>query len=172
MLKILVSALLLGATTSPPPTTPSVTVPVLEVAGADRTVALTPELLHQLPRIKTSVSATEHNAAGTFEGVALRTILSQAGVPAGHDIRGEYLCWIVTLEAADGYKVVFALAELDPDFTSDVVLLADTRDGKALDAKEAPLRLVAPAQKRPARWIRQVIRITAGSACNPQRPAA
>ena len=60
------------------------------------------------------------------------------------------------VEAADGYKVVFALAEIDPDFATREVLLADKRDGKPLDAKEGPYRIVAPGDKRPARWIRQI----------------
>ncbi len=60
------------------------------------------------------------------------------------------------IEAADGYKVVFALAELDPEFASREILLADKRDGKPLDAKQGPFRIVAPGDKRPARWIRQV----------------
>jgi hypothetical protein len=61
------------------------------------------------------------------------------------------------VEAADGYRVVFALAEIDPAFATREIILADKRDGKALDAKEGPLRIVAPGDKRPARWVRQVV---------------
>jgi hypothetical protein len=60
------------------------------------------------------------------------------------------------VEAADGYKVVFAVTEFDPAFATREIILADKRDGKTLDAKEGPLRIVAPGDKRPARWIRQV----------------
>ncbi len=60
------------------------------------------------------------------------------------------------VEATDGYKVVFALAEVDPAFATREILLADKRDGKPLEAKEGPLRIVAPGDKRPARWVRQV----------------
>ena len=38
------------------------------------------------------------------------------------------------------------------------------RDGKPLDAKQGPLRLIVPDESRPARWIRQVVRIVAGPA--------
>jgi hypothetical protein len=38
-------------------------------------------------------------------------------------------------------KVVFALAEFDPDFTNREILLADKRDGKPLGAKEGPWRI-------------------------------
>ena len=40
------------------------------------------------------------------------------------------------------------------------VLLADTMDGKPLPADAAPFRLIAPADKRPARWVRMVKRLT------------
>jgi hypothetical protein len=35
-------------------------------------------------------------------------------------------------------------------------MLVDKRDGKALDAKEGPLRIVVPDEKMHARWVRQV----------------
>jgi hypothetical protein len=60
------------------------------------------------------------------------------------------------VEAADGYKVVFALAEVDPAFATREIILADKRDGRGMDAKEGPLRIVAPGDKRAARWVRQV----------------
>jgi hypothetical protein len=60
------------------------------------------------------------------------------------------------VEAADGYRVVFALAEVDPAFATREIIVADRRDGKPMDAKEGPLRIVAPGDKRPARWVRQV----------------
>jgi hypothetical protein len=63
---------------------------------------------------------------------------------------------VLVVEAADGYKTVFALAEVDPAFAVREIILADKRDGKALDTKEGPLRIVAPGDKRAARWVRQV----------------
>jgi len=39
------------------------------------------------------------------------------------------------VEAADGYRAVFALAEFDPDFTDRVILLADRRDDYPLSSK-------------------------------------
>ena len=62
----------------------------------------------------------------------------------------------------DGYRAVYALAELDPVFTDDRALVVDTRDGKPLSGEEGPLRMLLPEEKRPARWVRQVKRIWAG----------
>ncbi|WP_254448541.1 hypothetical protein [Spirosoma rhododendri] len=60
------------------------------------------------------------------------------------------------MKAADGYEVVFALAELDPDFSTRTILLADSVDGAPLADGMGPYRVVVPGEKKPARWIRQV----------------
>lgn len=57
------------------------------------------------------------------------------------------------------HKVVFGLPEFDPAFGNRVVLLADRRDGHALAADEAPLRLVIPDDRRRARWVRKITRM-------------
>jgi hypothetical protein len=95
-----------------------------------------------------------------FEGVALVDVLRLAGVPIGKDLRGDKLTTQVIAEAADGYRAVFALTELDPAFTDRVILLADRRDDQPLSAAEGPLRIVVPGEKRHARWVRQVIALT------------
>src|SRR5262249_26484626 len=92
----------------------------------------------------------------TFTGVALVDLLRLAGVPLGTELRGNNMALYLLIEAADDYRVVFALPELDPAFTERVVVLADHRDGQPLAATEGPLRLVVPDEKRQARWVRQV----------------
>lgn len=59
---------------------------------------------------------------------------------------------VLLVEAVDGYRAAFALAEVDPAFAVREIILARTRDGKRLDAKEGPFRIVAPGDKRGARW--------------------
>jgi hypothetical protein len=63
------------------------------------------------------------------------------------------------LRAVDGYRTVFALAELDPSLTSKVVLIADQRNGAPLDAKLGPFRAIVPDEKHHLRWIRNVIEV-------------
>jgi hypothetical protein len=46
--------------------------------------------------------------------------------------------------------------ELDPAFTDKQVLLAFLKNGKPLDEKEGPYRIVIPSDKKMARWVRQV----------------
>ena len=91
-----------------------------------------------------------------YEGVLLREILRRAGAPQGESLRGGALQLSVLVKAADNYKVVFSLAELDPLFTNKQVVLVFRRNGAELDATAGPLRLVIPDEKRQARWVRQV----------------
>jgi len=96
----------------------------------------------------------------TYDGVPLIDILSQAGVQFGESLRGPKMQMFLLVEAADGYRVVFALTELDPASTDKVVILADKVDGKPLSSSEGPLRVIVPDEKRQARWVRQVSALT------------
>lgn len=72
-------------------------------------------------------------------------------------MRGKSLALYLVVDAADGYRAVFALPELDSAFTDQVIILADRRDGKALSEAEGQWRVVVPSEKRQARWVRQVV---------------
>ena len=91
-----------------------------------------------------------------YRGVALAEVLRLAGAPAGKAVHGEVLSQAVVAMAADGYRAVFALPEIDPDFAPQVILLANQRDGQPLSAHDGPYQLVVPLEKKPARWVRQL----------------
>jgi hypothetical protein len=91
-----------------------------------------------------------------FEGVSLARLLSIAGIQLGGKLRGPRMTEVLLVEAADGYRAVITLAEVDPAFALRDIILADKRDSKPIDAKEGPFRIVAPGDKRGARWVRQV----------------
>lgn len=59
-------------------------------------------------------------------------------------------------EASDGYRAVFAWAELDATFMEKAVYVVTKRDGKPLSDKDGPLELVVPGEKRNAPWVRQL----------------
>ena len=136
----------------------------LEVRGVvPATQRLDVEALRRLPRAEVRVA--DHREAGkelTYAGVPLVEVLRAAGLVLDPGMAGirQTVSASVLVEAADGYRAVFALAELDPALTDRVILLADTRDGQPLGPGEGPLRLVVPGDKRPARAVRQVVMIT------------
>jgi DMSO/TMAO reductase YedYZ molybdopterin-dependent catalytic subunit len=111
--------------------------------------------LKAMTRVK--MTAKDHDGiAREYDGVALQTILGKAGVPQGSELRGKNMTLMVVAEASDGYRAVFSLAELDGDFAGAQVVVADTEDGKPLDAQHGPLRLVVPGDKRQGRWVRML----------------
>ena len=114
-----------------------------------------------MPHKTLKVTNAHDQKEEVYEGVPLADLLKLAGAAQGEQLRGAAMTTYVLVEAADGYRVVFSLAELDPGIQDSNVLVADNVDGHALDSKVGPLRLVAPLDKRPARWVRmvQVIRV-------------
>jgi len=131
---------------------------VVRIGGeVGKPLVLDAAALAKLPR--GTVKASAHGVDGEWEGVPLIEILRAAGAPVGDALRGPNLQLYVRVSAADGYRVVYALAELDPTFRDDAVILADRRDARPLAADEGPFRLIAPREARPGRWVRQVTAI-------------
>ena len=127
----------------------------VEVIGVDgRTVSVA---LGPLDR--RTVVTQDRGLRVTFEGVALRDVVAQAGIAFGEKLRGKALAQVVIATARDGYQVAYAIAELDAAFTDQIVLLADRRDGRPLLPDTGPWQIVVPNDKRPARWMRQVSKI-------------
>lgn len=129
----------------------------LRLIGPAGDSALSPIDLAQLPR--QTLSLTAHGETHVYGGPTLASVLEELDAPLGPRLRGEGLKTIVVVTAADGYVVVFSLAEVDPAMSPTAVILADEADGAALSAEEGPLRLVVEGDARPARSVRQVTAI-------------
>ena len=133
----------------------------LKVSGAVSTpLVLTVDDLKKMPRKTLSVVNSHDKKTENYEGVLVEEILKKAGVPQGENLRGASLATYVLFEAEDGYRVIFSSAELDSGIADSGVIVADTLDSKALPSKVGPFRLVAPLEKRPARWVRMLKSIT------------
>jgi hypothetical protein len=129
----------------------------VQITRADgSSAAITAAQIAALPHV--SVSVKDHDTPAQYDGVALGEVLKLGGVELGK-MKGPQMTQALLIEASDGYKVVYALTEVDPDFATREILLADKRDGKPLDEKHGPFQVVAPGDKRPARWIRMVTAI-------------
>jgi hypothetical protein len=98
----------------------------------------------------------DHGTQISYEGVLLHDVLAQGGVDFGKELRGKQLSTYVAAVANDGYEVVYALAEFDPTVMDSGIIVADKRDGQPLSAKEGPLRVVAPNDKRPTRCLKSL----------------
>ncbi len=111
----------------------------------------------KLKRVTLKVS--DHGKDAVFEGVLLADVLKLGGLELGEKLRGKQLAAFLLVEAADNYKAVFALPELDTGFMDKTVILADKRDGKDLPENARPWQIVSEGEKRAGRWVRQVVRL-------------
>jgi hypothetical protein len=130
----------------------------LAIAGdVPHALSLTPADIKAMTR--TTVTVSEEGREIKYEGVLVGEILKRAGAPLGRDMTGQAVASYVLAFAKDGYQVVFSLPELDPAFTANDIIVADTIDGKPLFDYQGPFRIVAPHDKRGARSIRMLQRL-------------
>jgi hypothetical protein len=128
------------------------------VTAAGKSVPIADKAMKRLPRRSVEVKDPK-GLPITYEGVPLAALLGDAGIKLGKGLSGPRLAHYLLAECKDGFRVVFSLAELDPSLTSQMVLLADMRDGQPLDALEGPYRIIVPHERIPSRWARQVTRL-------------
>jgi DMSO/TMAO reductase YedYZ molybdopterin-dependent catalytic subunit len=131
----------------------------LTIAGDVATpLTLTVEDLSKMPR--TSVTLNDEGTETKYEGVLLYDVLKKAGAPLDKQLMGKGLASYLLAEARDGYQVVYTLTEIDPSFTNNKIIVADIVNGKPLFQYQGPLRLVVPNEKKGARSIRMLEKLT------------
>jgi hypothetical protein len=118
---------------------------------------------HKLPRADVSTSDPRQPGKEiVYSGIPLLEALKAGGLSRDSGMAGlrDAVKMTVIVQAADGYQAAFSMAELDPELTDGVILLADIKDGQPLPSGEGPLRIIVQGEKRPARWVRQVRSLT------------
>jgi hypothetical protein len=128
-------------------------------AGPGERGVFTPATLKDYPHKTVTIFDHHTKRNETYSGVPLMDLLAHLGVPHGKDLMGKALADYVVATGSDGYKSVVALGEIDSEFHPGVVLVADAMDGKTLDAKTGPFRLVITEDRRPARSVRNLVSI-------------
>jgi hypothetical protein len=128
----------------------------LKITFGDKSATWTAATLASLPHVTVTVHNEHTKADETYSGVPVIALLTPLGVsehPRGKDLR-----LYVVAEGSDLYEVVYGIGEVTPDVSNSTVIVADTEDGKAL-AADGPMKLVATGEKRPARWVRNLVAI-------------
>jgi len=123
--------------------------------------------LRALPQVE--VKVTDRGETTTYTGVPLRTLLKEELGDAGMAQLKELADAVVTVEAADGYRVAYSAAALAMDEDGSKYLLAFTKNGKPL-GDEGPARVIVPGEAQHVRWIRNVKGAELGRP-EPARPA-
>jgi len=128
----------------------------LTVTAPGKTIAFTLAEFQALPHVELDAYDAHEKKQHHYSGVPIRALLTQAGVPSGEAVRGPVLREAIVSHAADGYAIIYALAEFDEAFSDRTILLVDRKDGQPLPEGSGPLQIIAPGDKRPARWARMV----------------
>ena len=124
---------------------------VLRISGEVTTpLSLTLSTLMSLPEHTVTVK-DKNGLSHAYTGVYVTDVLAKAGVTTGHELRGENLAKYVLAGCADGYQVVYSLAELDSSFVQNLPIIAYRIDGQPLLKTKGPLRMIMPSDKKPAR---------------------
>jgi hypothetical protein len=131
----------------------------LKIENGSQQASVSLNSLKTMPHMTVTVHNPHTNADETYSGVPLLELLKQVGAPVGHDVHGKALSEFIVATGSDGYKAVLALAEVEPDFHPGDVLVADAMDGKPLDAKSGPFKLVVTEDKRPARSVHNLVSV-------------
>jgi len=123
---------------------------LIEVEGEQHRVASS--ALESLPRVTLQISF-HGDAPEDIPAVSLASVLALVGVKA-EELHHNELGRVVLVEAADGYRVAFGMAELDPNISGRQVYLS-ARDGP----RGRSWRILVPGDQRGARWVRDVVRL-------------
>lgn len=149
----------------PPPIVSHSHVPLaspLTLTFGPRSVSFTPAQFAALPHSTLTFYNGHTKADEVYSGVPLVDLLARIDVPT--DPRGRQLLLYLVAEGADGYKVVYSLAEVIPTIHDATVFVADTEDGKTIPVAEGPFKLVDSREVRPARWVHNLIALRVQSA--------
>lgn len=121
----------------------------LEVRAAGVTRSIGIDALARLPQ--QAVTAHLDGRELTCTGPMLAEVPGLKTGPTWHG--SDALREFVLAQGADGYRVVFSRAELEPALHARVPIIALRCAGQPLDARSGPLRIIAPADLRGARSV-------------------
>lgn len=103
----------------------------------------------------------------TYTGPTLWSVLADAGLQTDASKKNDVLNRYVMATGADGYRAVFSLGELHPEFGNRASLVAtgESLNGAVspvpLDATDGPFRVTAPGDVKGGRYVSNVVRIDA-----------
>lgn len=130
---------------------------VIGEGGAQKTLTMAD--LAALPQSEVTTTGRDSSRV-VLRGPTVRAVMTLAGAPAGHELRGPNMMLVVVAEASDHYKVAYALSELDEQLSSNTVIVAISQNGGPLPAAEGPFRIaIGGGGEHRARWLRNLVRL-------------
>ena len=129
----------------------------LTVAGVSH--QLSAASLAAMPQSHLVVHNSHTNRDENYAGVSLYDLLSSAGMSLTKENQQTFLHSYLRAQGTDFYFVLYSATEVQPDLNTSSVLIATRLDGHDLGA-EGAFKLVTSNDKRPARWVRNLLSLT------------
>lgn len=131
--------------------------------------------IYNLPSmISTTTLTTTYTAAGTsvtdtYTGVRLWDMLSDAGGITVTNAKNDILSKFVIATGADGYKAVFSLGEIDPNFGNQPVTVAYSDNAAQLGPHggDGLARVVVPGDNAGGRYVSELFNLDVASLPEP-----
>jgi hypothetical protein len=95
----------------------------------------------------------------SYSGVALGDLLAKAGFVVDKTTQQKMLRSYIKVEGTDKYWVLYSVTEVEGSERDGDVIVATSMDGKGLGA-DGDLKLVSSGDKKPQRWVRNLMAIT------------
>ena len=139
--------------------------PQLALSGAlVRPATLTLTQVQALPATTQTISFASGSGAQThtYTGTSLWGLLNEARIQLDPARKNDVLNKVVVATGADGYRALFSLGELNPDFGNLASLVAyqETVDGaEALLSADGAFRVTSPGDVKGGRYVSNLVRL-------------
>jgi hypothetical protein len=134
---------------------------ILTVNG--KTTALSIAELQAMPQKTVTVHNEHAKADESYTGVLLGDLLAKYGFPVDKATQRKMLRSYVVAEGTDKYWVIFSATEIEGSEHTGEVIVATSVGGKPL-GEDGQFKLVDSADRKPQRWVRNLVAITVKSA--------
>lgn len=128
----------------------------LTVDGKTSTITLAE--LAAMPQKTVKVHNEHTKKDETYTGVSLGDLLARYGFAVGPSTHRKMLHSYLSVEGTDRYWVLYSVTEIEGSEHAADVIVATAMDGAPL-GDDGRLKLVASADKRPQRWVRNLAAI-------------
>lgn len=102
----------------------------------------------------------------SYTGVSLWSVLTNAGLATDPAVHNDLLGMYVVATGSDGYKALFSLGELSPDFGNEQIMIAYEAGGSLLTDKGFA-RLIVPDDVKAGRWVSNLVSLEVYHAASP-----
>ena len=143
--------------------------------GASTQFSVTGSVVHagsfDLAALKALPAITETVGSTTYVGVSLWQLLNTSvGIATDPAVKNDILDKFVVATGSDGYKALFSMGELDPDFGNQPDLVAYEADGAPI-AANGFARLIVPGGAKAGRFVSNLVNLQVFSAAPVPEPA-